>query len=85
MCTLSLQAVHTPVMGVPCLCSYPYSGHVPVNISKIHASVANFSTEKDNLAVHVLVAGSVEDAACYVRKLGEKAHSTTKVKHGNLP
>lgn len=67
-----------------CLCSYPYAGHVPVNISKIHASVANFSAEKDNFVVRVVVAGSMEDAACYVRKFGERAHSSTKVRLGSL-
>lgn len=70
------------VKGVLCRCSYPYGGHVPVNVSKIHASVANFSAEKDNFVVRVVVAGSVEDAARYVRTFAERAHSSTKVRMG---
>jgi len=62
------------------LCSYPYTGHVPVNIAKINASVANFSAEKDKFVAHVAVAGSVEDAACFIRRFGERAHLSTKVR-----
>lgn len=51
-----------------------------MNVSKIHASVANFSAEKDNFVVRVVVAGSVEDAARYVRTFAERAHSSTRVR-----
>ena len=55
-------------------------GHVPVNIAKINASVANFSAEKDKFVAHVVVAGSAEDAACFIRRFGERAHLSTTVR-----
>ena len=56
-----------------------YSGHVPLNIAKIHASVANFDVKKDGFMAKVLIANSLEEAAQVVRSIGESIHHKSEV------
>ena len=54
---------------------------IPLNISKVHASIANFTAEIDNFSVEILIASCAEETAYYIRKVAEMTRKASKVLH----
>lgn len=59
--------------------SYPYAGHVSVNISRLHASLAHFDVSKDEFQARIIHVNSYADVAHMIRSIGELAHKSDKV------
>ena len=53
------------------MCSYPYGGSIPLNLARLHASVAHYSTREDGYQVKVLCVSGREEAASQVRSIVE--------------
>lgn len=60
-------------------CSYPYGGSVPVNLARLHASVAHYSPSQHHYQVKVLCASGPEEAIRFSRRIAEETHRTAKV------
>ena len=61
------------------LCSYPYAGHVSSNISRLHASLAHFDTNKDEFQARIVYVNSYADVADMIRNIGELTHQLDTV------
>ena len=61
------------------LYSYPYGGSVPVNLARLHASVAHYSTSQDAYRVKVMCASGCEEVAQLVRSIADETRSQSEV------
>ena len=61
-------------------CSYPFGGSVPINLARLHASVAHYCPKQHQYEVKVLCTTSIEEAARLSRRIAEETHKTTKVR-----
>ena len=61
------------------VCSYPYGGSVPLNLARLHASVAHYCPRQDAYQVKVMCASGYEEAAQLVRSITEETHKKTEV------
>ena len=65
------------------MCSYPYAGHVGGNISRLHASLAHFDTNKDEFQARIIYVNSYADVADMIRNIGELTHQSDTVSTQN--
>jgi hypothetical protein len=52
--------------------SYPYGGSIPLNLARLHASVAHYCPRQDAYQVKVMCASGCEETAHLVRSLAEE-------------
>ena len=61
------------------VCSYPYGGNVPLNLARLHASVAHYCPQQDDYQVKVLCVSDLQEAAQLVRTISEDTRKQSEV------
>ena len=64
----------------PNVCSYPYGGSVPLNLARLHASVAHYSSQdSSDYLVKVICVSDRMEAAQLVRTISEDTRKQNEV------
>lgn len=61
-------------------CSYPYGGNVPLNLARLHASVAHYCPRQDGYQVKVMCTSGCEEVAGLVRSITEDTRRQNPVR-----
>ena len=69
-----------PITNVTCVAySYAYGGSVPLNLARLHASVAHYCPRQDAYQVKIICASGCEEVAQLVRSITEETRRQTEV------
>jgi len=79
-----VQLTYCNLTIFPHACSYPYGGCVPLNLARLHASVAHYSPQQDAYEVKVMCTSGCEEAAYLVRSITEETHRQSEVSSAAL-
>ena len=61
------------------MCSYPYGGSTPLNLARLHASVAHYSLQQDDYQVKIRCLSDCAQVAELVRTVSEDTRKMNEV------